>query len=292
MSEWHYFDASKPDEALRLIEPRRTDHEYDVSDHNERFFIRTNIDGAKDFKIVETVISTPTSDKWGDFIAYEPGRLITDFLVFKDYLAVEETHAGLPQIRVLALETNESRYIKFDDEVYDAELVSGREFDTNTLRFTYTSLAIPTQVYDYDMPSGQRVLRKEQEVLGDFHRGDYLSRRLFAKTSDGVDVPISILYRKATPLDGTAPLLLYGYGSYGNSIPASFSSTRFSYVNRGFVYAIAHIRGGMELGYDWYESGKLMQKQNTFNDYIACAETLISQRRIIFWPSGVVQEEC
>jgi len=277
MSEWHYLDANNHDEALRLIEPRRKDHEYDVSDHDERFFIRTNINDAKDFKIVETAISTPTSDMWRDFIEHEPGRLITDFLVFKDYLAVEETHAGLPQIRVLALETSESRYIKFDDEVYDTALVPGREFDTSTLRFMYTSLAIPAQVYDYEMPSGQRTLRKEQEVLGDFHRGDYVSQRLFAKSSDGVNIPISILHRKETPLDGTAPLLLYGYGSYGSSIPASFSSTRFSYVNRGFVYAIAHIRGGMELGYDWYEGGKLIQKKNTFNDYIACAETLIQE---------------
>lgn len=277
-SEWHYVDANDPIASFTLIEPRAKDHEYEVTDHGGRFFIRTNIHGAKDFKIVETPITAPRSDNWKDFIGYRRGNLITDMTVFRDYLVVAETIRALPRIRIVELTTGESHYIKFDEEVYDVWVIAGREFETNTLRFAYTSLPAPEQVYDYDMTTRTRVLRKEQEVLGEFSRSDYESRRIHAKSNDGVDIPISLFYHKSTPLDGTAPLLLYGYGSYGNSVSPGFNHTRLSYVNRGFVYAIAHIRGGMEMGHQWYEDGKLLKKKNTFTDYITCAEYLIKNK--------------
>ncbi|MFQ6022830.1 MAG: S9 family peptidase [Acidiferrobacterales bacterium] len=278
MSEWYYMDADNPDDPFKLIEPRQEEHEYDVTDHGERFFIRTNIGKAKDFKVVTTPIDTPRSDHWQDFIEHRSGRLITDITTFRDHLVVSEMIQGLPQIRITDLVSNSSRHIKFDEEAYDVYVIGGREFDTTILRFGYSSLTTPEQIYDYDMATGERVLRKEQEVLGDFDRNNYQSKRVYAKSHDGVDVPVSLLLRTDTALDGTAPLVLYGYGSYGHSMSASFSSLRLSYVDRGFIYAIAHIRGGMEMGYEWYEAGKLLKKKNTFDDYIACAEHLIKTK--------------
>ncbi len=278
MSEWHYLDADNPSSAFIIIEPRQQEHEYQVTDNGDRFFIRTNISGAKDFKVVETPINAPGRDNWKDFIVHCPGKLITGLTSFKDYLVVSETIRGLPQIRIAELVRGRSHCISFDDKPCDVDVMIGREFDTRSLRFAYSSLTEPERTYDYDMETGQRLLRKEQEVLGNFDRTNYKSQRIYARSHDGIDVPISLMFHKNTPLDGSAPLVLYGYGSYGHSVSPSFSQLRLSYVDRGFVYAIAHTRGGMEMGYEWYEDGKLLRKKNTFLDYIACAEHLVEEK--------------
>ncbi len=278
MSEWYYIDAHHPDRTPTLIEPRTPDHEYDVTDHGTRFFIRTNIHGAKDFKIVEAPITTPGASHWKDFIAHHSGRLIDDFVVFSNYLVVSETSRGLPQVRVIELASGGSHLIEFSEEDYDVHVVMGREFDTTILRYSYSSLATPEEIYDYDMATGVRVLRKRKEVLGGFCSDNYKTMRIYAQGRDGVEIPISLLLRKETPRDGTAPLVLYGYGSYGHSIAPRFNQMYLSYVDRGFIYAIAHVRGGMEMGFQWYEDGKLLKKKNSFDDYIACAEYLIKKQ--------------
>ncbi|MDX1486603.1 MAG: S9 family peptidase, partial [Acidiferrobacterales bacterium] len=278
MSEWHYLNRRQPTSKFVLIEPRQRDHEYEVSDHGKSFFIRTNLGGARDFKVMKVDIDEPVSQNWVDLIPHRPGTLITDLVLFQDYLVVCETTNALPQIKVIRLRDSNIELLQFDEEAYDVRVQPGREFSTTTLRLAYTSLATPERIFDYDMATGERILRKQEPVLSDFDCSNYVSRRLYAKSRDGADIPISLCHRRDTPLDGRAPLVLYGYGSYGHSIPASFSRVRLSYLDRGFIYAIAHIRGGMECGYQWYEDGKLLKKRNTFEDYIACAEHLIDNK--------------
>ncbi|MFQ5935543.1 MAG: S9 family peptidase [Acidiferrobacterales bacterium] len=275
MSEWYYLDRRSPTADLVMIEPRRTEHEYDVTDHGEHFYIRTNLDKAQDFKVAKVEIHSPGAEHWVDFIPHRDGTLVTDLVAFKDYLVVTETANALPRIQIITLASGETEYLEFAEPAYHLRVIEGREFDTTTLRFAYSSLTTPEQIYDHDMTSGNRVLRKQEPVLGGFDSSKYESRRIFANGCDGTDIPISLGYRKGTALDGTAPLVLYGYGSYGHSMAASFNRLRLSYLDRGFVYAIAHVRGGMELGYRWYEDGKLLRKRNTFDDYIASAECLI-----------------
>ena len=274
MSEWRFLDASRPDGQLTLIEPRRPDFEYDVVDHGDTFFVRHNGDGAKDFKVAETPVSTPGKANWQDFIAHEPGRPILRVLSFRDYLAITFRRNGVPQLQVMALPGKEVHTVPFDEEDYSLRVKRGREWATTVLRFTYASLTTPATVYDYDMQTRARELKKRTEVLGGFESEHYRTRRLWATASDGAAIPISVLYRKDTPLDGSAPLYLYGYGSYGVVRESDFASNRLSLVDRGFVFASAHVRGGMELGWDWYEQGKLLHKKNTFTDFIACAEHL------------------
>ena len=277
MSEWYFLDADHPDSELRLIEPRQPDFEYDVVDHDEHFLIRHNGDGARDFKVSETSITTPGKSNWKNFIPHEAGRTIRDVHLFKDYLAVSYRKMGLPQVQVMNLTSKETHDIAFDDEDYTVRVNQGREWDSSTLRFTYSSLTTPPTVFDYDMASRDRKLQKQTEVLGGFSPEHYVTRRLWAPARDGTQVPVSLLYKKGIPLDGLAPLYLYGYGSYGLVMEADFGSARLSLVDRGFIFAVAHIRGGMEMGWDWYEQGKLLHKMNTFNDFIDCAEYLIDQ---------------
>ena len=277
ITEWHYLDANQPEGALTLIEPRQEDFEYDVEDHGERFLIRNNGDGAKDFKISETAIDRPAREHWQDFLPHQAGRPIQGMLLFQDHLAIAYRHEGLPQVQVQDLSTGEIHIIDFQEEDYSVRIQPGREWATPTLRFSYASLTTPSTVYDYDMETREREFKKQTEVLGGFHFQNYLSRRVAAQAPDGTAVPISLLFRKDTPLDGSAPLYLYGYGSYGIVMESEFGSGRLSLVDRGFIFAVAHLRGGMEMGWDWYEGGKLLQKMNTFTDYIACAEHLISE---------------
>lgn len=274
-SEVHIIDADHPDSAPQCIAPRETKVEYDVEHHGDRFIILTNADGAEDFKLVETPVSAPGRANWQDLIPHRPGRLIVGFDVFDDYLVRLERADALPHIIVMRFADDSSYEISFKEEAYSLGLAGGYEYKTDTLRFVYSSMTTPEQTYDYDMATGDRVLRKEQEVPSGHDAGDYVTRRLVATSHDGKPIPISLLYRKTTPIDGSAPVLLYGYGSYGITIPASFSTTRFSLVDRGFVYAIAHIRGGMAGGYRWYVDGKMERKKNTFRDYISAAEKLI-----------------
>ena len=276
-SEVHLIDADAPETPPRVVAPRERDVEYEISHHGDRLFILTNADGAEDFKIAEAPIEAPGRSNWRDWTPHEAGRLIRSILVYADHLVRLERIEGLPRIVVTDLNSGEAHDIAFDEEAYELGIVAGYEFDTTTLRFTYSSMTTPQRTYDYDMALRGRSLRKEQEVPSGHDPADYVTRRLATKSHDGAMVPVSVLARRDTPLDGSAPLLLYGYGSYGSSMPASFVTNRLSLVDRGFVYAIAHIRGGTEKGYGWYLDGKLEKKRNTFLDFIAAAEQLAAE---------------
>ena len=277
MSEWHFMEADGSGSGLTLIQPRHQDFEYDVADHGERFLIRNNGDGAKDFKVSETLISAPSRENWRDLVPHILGRPIGGIAVFQDYIVLSYRTKGLPQIQIMDISTGSAHDITFEEEDYSVRVQEGREWDTSVLRFSYASMTTPATIYDYDMSTREREFRKQIEVLGGFSSEKYRARRLLAPAEDGTLIPISVLYAKDTPLDGSAPLYLYGYGSYGLVIDSEFGSARLSLVDRGFIFAVAHVRGGMDLGWDWYEDGKLLKKRNTFTDFIACAEHLIEE---------------
>ncbi len=276
-SEVHLIDADDPNAGPAVIAPRDRNVEYDIAHVGDKLFIRTNADDAVDFKIVEAPLSLPGRENWTDVIPHEPGRFIRSILEFGGYLVRHERIDGLPRIVVRELASGSEHAIAFDEEAYELGMIPGYEFNTDILRFTYSSMTTPRRTFDYRMGDRARELRKEQEVPSGHRAGDYVTRRIFAERPDGARVPISILHARDTPLDGSAPALLYGYGSYGMSMPASFSTNRLSLVDRGFVYAIAHIRGGTERGYQWYLDGKLTKKKNTFEDFVAAGEKLTEE---------------
>ena len=276
-SEVRLVDAARPESAPVLVAARDPMTEYDVSHHGDRLIILTNAGGAEDFRIVEAPVASPGREHWVDLVPHRPGVLIVGFEVYARWLVRLERENALPRIVVRDLTSGEEHAIAFEEEAYSLGLAGGYEFDTDTLRFTYSSMTTPEHVYDYDMRTRERVVRKVQEVPSGHDPADYVTRRIMAASHDGEAVPVSVLHRKDTAIDGTAPLLLYGYGSYGMSMPASFGTTRLSLVDRGFVYAIAHVRGGTERGYAWYTGGKLAKKANTFKDFIAAANALADQ---------------
>lgn len=277
-SEIHLLDADSPATAHpSLIAARDQGHEYDVEHNGDQLIIRTNSNGAEDFRIVEAPISTPGMENWAERLAHQSGRLIMSHLVLANHMVRLERFEGLPRLIITRLADNAEHAIQFDEEAYGLGMSDGYEFDTTNLRFTYSSMTTPAAVYDYDVETRERTLRKRQEVPSGHDPARYQTRRVHALAPDGETVPVSLLYAKDTPLDGTAPLLLYGYGAYGISIPASFSTARLSLVDRGFVYAIAHIRGGKDKGYRWYKEGKLAGKTNTFTDFIAAGEHLVNE---------------
>ena len=277
MSEWRFLDANNPAATPALIEPRRPDFEYDVVDHGDRFFIRHNGNDAKDFMLSTAPVTAAAWDNWTEFMPHEPGRPLLGIEAYREHLVVACHQDGLPQVMVMRLDDGDVHFIAgVDEDDFAMSPRGGREFDTNSLRFGYTSLKTPAAVYDYDMETRQRVLRKQQEIPSGYDGEQYETRRVWATARDGTPVPISLLMPAGTSMDGAAPLYLYGYGSYGLTMEANFSISALSLVNRGFIYAIAHIRGGMEMGWDWYENGKLLNKRNTFNDYIDCAEHLVA----------------
>ena len=273
-SEVRLVDAERPDSAPMLIAPRDPMTEYAVSHHGDRLIILTNADGAEDFRIVETPVASPGREHWVDLVPHRPGVLIVGFEVYARWLVRLERENALPRIVVRDLENGEEHEIAFEEEAYSLGLAGSYEYDTDTLRFTYSSMTTPEHVYDYDMRTRERAVRKVQEVPSGHDPADYVTRRIMAPSHDGELVPVSVLHCGDTAIDGSAPLLLYGYGSYGMSMPASFGTTRLSLVDRGFVYAIAHVRGGTERGYGWYTDGKLAKKTNTFHDFIATAHAL------------------
>lgn len=276
-SEVWLIDADAPLSEPVLIEPRRVGHEYSVEHHGDKLIITTNSEGAEDFRIVETPVSAPGIKNWREVIAHRPGCLILDTILYRDHMVRLERENGLPRIIVRRLSDGAEHVIAFPEEAYSLGIHPGYEYDTTTLRFVYSSMTTPAETWDYDMETRERTLRKRQQVPSGHNPADYVTRRLYAPARDGETVPVSILYHKNTPLDGSAPVLLYGYGAYGISIPASFSTTRLSLVDRGFIYAIAHIRGGKDKGYRWYTNGKLAQKTNTFTDFIDAGEFLVAQ---------------
>jgi oligopeptidase B len=275
-SEAWLIDAEKGG-APRLVAARVQDREYDVDERDGLLYIRTNADGAEDFKIVTVPAEAPAADNWTDLVPHVQGVLILDTIVIKNHLLRLERFEGLPRIVVRHLASGKEETVAFDEEAYSLGMSVGYEFDTSTFRLSYSSPTTPSRVYDVDLATGARTLLKEQEVPSGHNPDDYETRRIFATASDGERVPVTLLYRKTTPIDGTAPALLYGYGAYGMSMPAQFSVSALSLVDRGFVHAIAHIRGGMEKGYRWYRLGRREHKTNTFSDFIAAAETLIAE---------------
>jgi len=276
-AEVSLIDAADPTAPPRIVAPREPEHDYSVDYHEGRLIILTNSGGAEDYRIVDAPADSPGPENWREIVPHRPGRLILDVVAYKDFLVRLEREDGLPRIVVRHFESGEEHAIAFDEEAYALGLSHGYEYDTKTLRFTYASMTTPTQTFDYDMASRERTLRKTQEVPSGHDPSAYVTRRVMAPAKDGETVPVSLLYRKETPLDGTAPLLLYGYGAYGITMPAGFSTNALSLVDRGFVYAIAHIRGGKEKGYRWYKDGKRAKKVNTFTDFIAAGEHLAAE---------------
>jgi oligopeptidase B len=276
-SEAHVVDLDDPLLAPRLVAARRPGLRYDVMDHGDRFFIRANADGAQDFKIVTAPRDAPGIENWREFVAHKPGRLIVAAALFERHVARLEREDGAPRIVVHELATGQEHAIAFDAETYFLGFETSFEFHTTVMRFSFSSMCSPRETYDYEMSLRRRTLRKRQMAPKDFEPSAYVTRRIFALATDGESVPISILHRRDTPIDGTAPLLVYGYGAYGHVIDASFSTNRLSLVDRGFVYAIAHVRGGTDKGWRWYEEGKLARKTNTFGDFIAATRHLAGE---------------
>jgi oligopeptidase B len=275
-SEVYLIDTTMPEAPPRLIAARQSGVEYDVEHWEDQLIIRTNADGAEDFKIVTAPLGAPGHENWNDLIPHRRGCLVLGIVALRSWLIRLERENGLPRIVVREMTTGAEHEIAFAEEAYALGLGQMLEYDTDILRFTYSSMTTPAEVYDYDMRSRSRTLRKRQEVPSGHDPANYVTRRIQAPAHDGETVPVSLLYRKDTPLDGSAPLWLYGYGSYGISIPAGFNTNILSIVDRGFVYAIAHIRGGQDKGYHWYVEGKREKKQNTFRDFISAARHLIA----------------
>ena len=275
-TEYRILDAERPDGKFQVFQPRQRDHEYHVDHYRGDFYIRTNSD-AKNFRLMKTPIATTGREHWRDLIPHRDDVFLRDFEIFKDQLVVVERKEGLLQIRILPWSGGGEHYLAFDEPAYVAYPTDNHDFDTPLVRYTYSSMTTPKSVYDYNMATREKKLLKREEVLGGFESANYRTERIHATASDGVQVPISLVYRKGFKKDGTNPLLLYGYGSYGASMDAGFNPYRVSLLDRGFVYAIAHIRGGQELGRRWYEDGKLLKKKNTFTDFIACAEHLVGE---------------
>jgi oligopeptidase B len=227
---------------------------------------------------MEVPIAKPYKANWKEVIPNRDDVFLSGFEIFKDYLVLDERKEGLKQVRIIEWKTKKEHYLNFGEEVYSAWIGYNPEFNTSIMRYTYTSLTTPTSVYDYDMKNMEKKLLKQTEILGDFNSENYEAKRLWATASDGIKIPISLVYRKGLELNGSNPTLQYAYGSYGSSTDPYFSSNRLSLLDRGFVFAIAHVRGGQELGRQWYEDGKLLKKMNTFTDFTACSEYLIDQK--------------
>ena len=276
-SEVSWINANQPNDALVVFQPRMKEVLYSIDHANDRFYIRTN-QQAKNFKIVTCTEDKTGESCWEELIAHRQEVLVSGFELFKNFIAINERKNGLTQIHIVNTQNKESHFLPFDEPTYVAGIGSNPEYHTDTLRFNYTSLTTPNSVYDYNMVTKDKKRMKQQEVLGGFDAQQYETERMFATAKDGIQIPISIVYKKGFIKDGNSPLLLYAYGSYGISMDASFSSVRLSLLNRGFAFAIAHIRGGQELGRYWYEDGKMLNKKNTFTDFIDCAEFLIAKK--------------
>jgi oligopeptidase B len=276
-SEVRYIKADRPKGRFAILLPRVQETEYDVTHHDESWFIRTN-DGAKTFRLIEAPVKDPSRGNWKEVIAARPEATIESVTAFKDDLVTEERDRGLIKIRIQSFTTGNTHYVEFTEPVYTAHIGANAEYDTKLLRFNYTSLVTPNSVFDYNMDTRARELKKRHPVLGGYDPAKYQSERIYATAPDGVKVPISLVYKKGLVENGQAPMLLYGYGAYGISMDPAFSSDRLSLLDRGFIYAIAHIRGGADLGKPWHEDGRILKKKNTFTDFIACAEHLIAEK--------------
>lgn len=276
-SETRILDADNPLGTFSVFCPRRKNVLYGLGHFHDEFYIVTNDDDARNFKIMKTSVSDTKRESWKEVIAHREDTLIEDIDIFDKYLVIEERRNGLVQIRVKTWDGAQDYYIGFNDPAYTVQVLGNPDFDTDMLRYCYDSMTTPASVYEYDMTSHQATLLKQKEIVGGYNSSDYICERLKATSHDGVEVPISIVYKKGIKLNGENPLVLYGYGSYGISTDAYFSTARISLLDRGFIWAIAHIRGGEEMGRQWYEDGKMLKKKNTFLDFIECAKHLIKK---------------
>ena len=279
--EYLVLDADKPSEDFKIIQPREKGLEYSIDHYGDRFYILTNYQ-AKNFRLMETSVNKTGKENWKEVIPHREDARIFSIEVFKDYLAVEEFKNGIKEINVIDLINSTSHYMKFEEEVYSAYISNAHisinlDFETEWLRYRYSSLTTPGSIYEYNMRTGEKKLLKQRKISGAFDPLAFESRRFYATSKDGKRVPVSIVYKKGLVLNGENPLLLTGYGAYGGYEDLSFSTDRISLLDRGFIFAIAHVRGGEELGREWYEDGKLLNKKNTFTDFIACAEHLIKE---------------
>src|SRR6266568_1089419 len=276
-TEFRFIPADNPNAEWKIILPRQADHEYDVDHRGDLFYIRTN-KGAKNFRVVTAPVSDPSEKNWKEFVAHRPLVKIDSIDLFANHAVLSEWENGLQQIEVVDFKTDKRHRIEFPEPVYSAGLGANREFNTNVLRYNYQSLVTPNSVFDYDLNTRKATLMKETEVPGGFDKANYKSERVFATASDGTKIPMSVVYRRNVKIDGSAPLLLYGYGSYGISISPGFAASRLALLDRGVIFVIAHIRGGGELGETWRDAGRMMNKINTFTDFIACAEHLVDNK--------------
>lgn len=276
---YYTLNANKPDEKFKVFQERIRGLEYSISHYNDSFYMVTNKDKATNFKLMKTPETSTSAAHWVDVIPHRKETLLEDIDIFKDYLVINERTNGLNQIRIKRWDNSEDYYLPFNNETYTAFTGSNVDFDTEMLRYVYNSLTTPASVIDFNMRTKTKTVLKEQEVLGgNFNKDNYISERIWATANDGTKIPMSIVYKKGIKKDGTNPLLQYAYGSYGSTVDPFFSSVRLSLLDRGFIYVIAHIRGGEYLGRQWYKDGKLLNKKNTYTDFIACSVHLIKQR--------------
>lgn len=276
-NEYRFLDANKPDGDFKLVQPRIRELEYSVSQYGDKFYIVTNLD-AKNFRLMEAPVSAPGKENWKEVIPHREDVYLDGIEIFNNFLVVSERKDGLINLRIMPWDGSEEHYLDFGEEAYLAYISTNPEFETDILRYGYTSMTTPSSTYDYNMVSREKELLKQQEVLGGkFNKENYETKRLYATATDGTKIPVSIVYRKGMEKNGKNPLLLYGYGSYGYTIDPSFSSVRLSLLDRGFIYAIAHIRGGQIYGRQWYEDGKFFNKKNTFTDFVDVARFMIDE---------------
>ncbi|WP_299158813.1 S9 family peptidase [uncultured Tenacibaculum sp.] len=275
-TEYQVLEADNPNGEFRMVQPRERDLEYDIAHYGDHFYIKTNKDGATNFKLMKTPEDKTTKENWVDVIPHREDTLFEDFSIFKDYLVLEERNNGLNKIRIKRWDGVEDYYLPFDEETYSAGVYANPEFDTDVIRYSYNSMTTPSSVIDFNMKDKSKEIKKEQEVLGGkFDKNNYVSKRIWVPARDGKKVALSIVHHKETKIDKNTPVLQYAYGSYGYTISDGFSTTRLSLLDRGFVYALAHIRGSQYLGREWYEDGKMLNKKNTFTDFIDCSKYLI-----------------
>ena len=278
-SEYQILEAKNPNGAFRIFQKRTRGLEYSISHFGDSFYIVTNKDKATNFKLMKTPETATSAENWKDLIGHRKDVLLEGIEIFKDFLVVEERSNGLNRIQIRPWNGKGEYYLPFSSETYTAYTTTNVDFDTEILRYGYQSLATPSSIIDFNMRTQEKKVLKEQQVLGGkFDKNNYIEERVWATATDGTKVPISIVYRKGIQKDGKNPLLLYAYGSYGATMDPYFSSTRLSLLDRGFIYAIAHIRGGEDLGREWYENGKLLKKKNTFTDFIDCSKFVIAQK--------------
>lgn len=278
-TEYRILNADNPDGKFKIFQKRKRGVEYSINHYKDSFYILTNKDDAENFKLMKTHEDATSAENWVEIIGHREDVLLEDIEIFANYLVVEERTGGLNKIRIMSWDGKDEYYLPFGSETYTAYTSTNVDFETEILRYSYQSMATPSSVIDFNMRTKEKDVKKEQEVLGGkFDKNNYTEERVWATAKDGTKIPVSMVYRKELKKDGKNPLLLYAYGSYGHSMDAHFSSTRLSLLDRGFIYAIAHIRGGEDLGRQWYEDGKLLQKKNTFTDFIDCSKYLIERK--------------